>query len=136
MRQRRAERSWGTRSGRLPNSSMNDPTDNARIHDNGPGARAGDGRAGIGRTPLRIGIDVRALWMPGIGRHVRELVTAIAEANTIDRFFLYCDNRSAAASFNDRWPHVRAVLIGSRLYSVGEQWRLPLRIVRDRLDLF
>ena len=84
---------------------------------------------------LRIGIDARPLRWPGIGRYVRELVAHLADAERADRFFIYCAN-SDAQEFRGRWPNVEAVVVTSPLYSAGEQMRLPLRIWRDRLDVF
>lgn len=86
--------------------------------------------------PLRIGIDARPMRMPGIGRHVRELVSHLAELDEVDQFFLYCDAEQSAAIFRGRWPNFRTVVVPSSVYTVGEQIRLPLRILRDRLDLF
>lgn len=91
---------------------------------------------GITDRPLRIGIDARPVRWPGIGRYVRELVAHIADIDSVDRFFVYCDSTESAANFRDRWPNVHVRVVPSHLYSLGEQARLPLRIVLDRLDLF
>jgi glycosyltransferase involved in cell wall biosynthesis len=85
---------------------------------------------------LRIGIDARPLRWPGIGRYVRELVAEIAEIDTEDRFFIYCDSTEAAEHFRGRWPNVQVAVVPSPLYSLSEQLRLPLRILLDRLDVF
>lgn len=86
--------------------------------------------------PVRIGIDARPMRWPGIGRYVSELIGQLAEIDRIDRFFVYCDSDSTAARFRGRWPHVQVRMLSSGLYSLGEQVQLPLRILRDRLDLF
>ena len=91
---------------------------------------------GIADRPLRIGIDGRPLRWPGIGRHVRELVAQLAEIDTRDHFFIYCDSEQSAAPFRDRWANVQVVMVPSALYSLSEQVTLPLRILLDRLDLF
>ncbi len=91
---------------------------------------------GAAPAPLRIGIDARPLRWPGIGRYVRELITQLAAIDRVDQFFVYCDREQSAACFRDRWPNVRVVTVRSPLYSFGEQMRLPIRILRDRLDLF
>lgn len=97
------------------------------------------GKAGAQATnqrPLRIGIDARPLRWPGIGRYVRELATHLAELDCVDHFFLYCASEDSAATFRDRWPNVHPRVVASPLYTVREQLRLPLHILRDRLDLF
>jgi glycosyltransferase involved in cell wall biosynthesis len=96
----------------------------------------GDLAVGTRDRPARIGIDARPLRLPGIGRYLSELIGQLADLDTIDRFFVYCGNEKAAARFRGRWPHVQVTLLSSGIYSVGEQLQLPLRILRDRLDLF
>jgi glycosyltransferase involved in cell wall biosynthesis len=91
--------------------------------------------ARIGR-PLRIGIDMRPMRMPGIGRYVTELVTHLAAIDGHDQFLLYFDSGHAADPFRNRWANFATLVVPSPVYSVGEQIRLPLRILRDRLDLF
>jgi glycosyltransferase involved in cell wall biosynthesis len=100
--------------------------------------RGDPGALGIrtSRNPRRIGIDARPLRWPGIGRYVRELVSQLAEIDSTDDFFVYCDSEQTAAHFRSRWPNVRVSMVASALYTVGEQVRLPLRILRDRLDVF
>lgn len=97
------------------------------------GARASGGCAGD--KPLRIGIDARPLRWPGIGRYVHELIGALAGVDTLDEFFVYC-NGDQLGRFEGRWPNVHVRKIGSRLYSVGEQVSLPMRILLDRLHVF
>ena len=86
--------------------------------------------------PARIGIDARPLRWPGIGRYVSALFDQLAEIDTSDLFFVYCDSEKIAERFRGRWPHVRVTMLSSGLYTVAEQLELPLRIAIDRLDLF
>ena len=92
--------------------------------------------SGRSRASLRIGIDARASHFPGIGRHIRELVTHLAEIDALNEYRIYFSSREQLEKLRLERPNFRCVLASSRIYTLKEQLDLPYRLWRDRLDLF
>lgn len=85
---------------------------------------------------LRIGIDARPLHWPGIGRHVVELITHLSEIDRTNEYFVYFSSQEDIDNnrfFNNNF---HPVLMPVKVYTISEQWRLPFRIMKDRLDIF
>jgi glycosyltransferase involved in cell wall biosynthesis len=71
----------------------------------------------------KIGLDLRVWSHPGIGRYLRELVKALSETGTPQKFsfLVYPGDRAAVRNF---FPNADFVEASSRIYSLREQAEL------------
>jgi alpha-1,3-rhamnosyl/mannosyltransferase len=84
---------------------------------------------------MRIGIDARKLHDFGIGTYLQNLLRHLARLDTECEYVLFCrpGDRDWASRIG---PNFRAVVVRAAPYSVMEQVSLPLRLLRERLDVY
>ncbi len=84
---------------------------------------------------MRIGIDARKLHDFGIGTYVRNLLRHLARQDAETEFVVVC--RPQDSPFvAELGPNFRALPETAPPYSVREQLQVPLRLRRERLDVF
>ena len=84
---------------------------------------------------MRIGIDARMLGSaPGIGRYTDLLLRELFRLDHENEYVLFL-REPIFQSYAVPEARVRKVLAPERWYSIREQVTLPLRILRERLDL-
>jgi glycosyltransferase involved in cell wall biosynthesis len=83
---------------------------------------------------MRIAIDARKLHDFGIGTYIRNI---LAELARLDRSTEYVVLSPAgnAGSGGMLGANFRQVVEAARPYSIGEQWRVPLALAREGVDL-
>jgi glycosyltransferase involved in cell wall biosynthesis len=83
---------------------------------------------------MRIAIDTRKLHDFGIGTYIRNVVRGLARLDQQTEYVLLCrpDDMDLAAELG---PNFRAVLETAPTYSISEQIRIPLSLVRERVHL-
>jgi glycosyltransferase involved in cell wall biosynthesis len=84
---------------------------------------------------MRIAIDARKLHDFGIGTYIRNLVRGLARLDHQTEYILLCRPEDVEVA-SELGPNFRAVAEGARPYSLGEQFRIPLSLVRERAHLF
>jgi len=84
---------------------------------------------------VRIGIDARKLHDFGIGTYIRNLLRHLSRVDRETEFVLLSrpEDRDALARLGENF---RAVAEKAGNYSVSEQWRVPLALRRERVELF
>lgn len=84
---------------------------------------------------MRIAIDARKLHDFGIGTYIRNLLRHLARIDRDTEYVLFCCQQDAlvAAQLGENF---RAVAEPAPNYSVREQVSVPLRLRRERIDLF
>ena len=84
---------------------------------------------------VRIAIDARKLHDFGIGTYVRNLLFQLGRLDPSTEYVVLCqpEDRDTIAEFGS---NVRPVVEPSRPYSVAEQFRVPLALRREQIDLF
>ena len=82
---------------------------------------------------MRIGIDAR-MSDTGIGRYTFSLIRSLAQIDPENDYALFL-RREHAARFEPPAPNFRVVIADAAQYSAAEQYRLPLLVRRERLDL-
>ncbi len=84
---------------------------------------------------MRIAIDVRKYNDFGIGTYIRNLVHHLERIDRDTEYVLLCRPQDHAriplAS-----PNFRLVVEPARPYSIGEQVRIPMTLLREHIDLF
>jgi alpha-1,3-rhamnosyl/mannosyltransferase len=86
--------------------------------------------------PLKIAIDARAVHMPGIGRYIRELVCHLSKVDTENRYVIYFSSKSQLEKIPLENPNFQSAVLPTPIFTVSEQGYLPLRLRRDRVDIF
>ena len=84
---------------------------------------------------MRIAIDVRKLHDFGVGTYVRSLVRYLARLDHQTEYVLLC-RREDCSLTEQLGENFRAVPENAPPYSLTEQVRIPLRLRRERIDLF
>jgi glycosyltransferase involved in cell wall biosynthesis len=84
---------------------------------------------------VRIGIDARKLHDFGIGTYIRNVLQHLARLDRQTEYVVLCraDDTAFAASLGENF---RGVVETSGNYSVSEQIRIPLALMRERVTLF
>ncbi|MDT4896495.1 MAG: hypothetical protein QOH25_1572 [Acidobacteriota bacterium] len=79
--------------------------------------------------PFRIAIDAHSIGtgLAGNETYVTNLIEALAEVDTVNRYTLYVTRREAVERFHNRWPHVRVQLTLPHTPLV----RIPLTLVKE-----
>jgi len=85
---------------------------------------------------LRIGIDARPLHWPGIGRHIKELLRHLCLIDAENEYYIYFSSQQYLEENRVSKGNFHEILLPAKVYSISEQVHLPLRIARDRLDIF
>src|SRR4051794_26513131 len=85
--------------------------------------------------PVRIGIDARKLHDFGIGTYIRNLLRQLARIDHETEFVLLSrpEDRTVLQALG---ANFRPVAERAGNYSISEQWRVPLALRRERVDLF
>ncbi len=84
---------------------------------------------------MRIGIDARKLHDFGIGTYIRNLLRQLARLDRQTEFVVLCrpDDREGLSSLGENF---RPVPETSKNYSISEQIRIPLALMREQVTLF
>jgi len=83
---------------------------------------------------MRIAIDARKLHDFGIGTYIRNVLRGLARLDSQTEYVLLCRPGDADIAA-DLGPNFRTVIETSRPYSFGEQFKIPLSLVRERAHL-
>ena len=84
---------------------------------------------------MRIAIDARKLHDFGIGTYVRNLLRHLARQDARNEYVVFCRpaDREYVAELGG---NIRPVVESAPAYSIREQYRLPLALRRERIDVF
>ena len=84
---------------------------------------------------MRIGIDARKLHDFGIGTYIRNLLRQLARLDRETEFVVFCreDDRESLTLLGENF---RAVTESAGNYSIVEQFRIPLALKREGVQLF
>ncbi len=91
---------------------------------------------------MRIGIDARVLYMPvlkGMGVYLKNLLESLERIDKKNEYILYYDSRQQVVSRKPGSPNFEEKAISIRkgdIYHFWEQFRLPLELKKDRIDVF
>jgi glycosyltransferase involved in cell wall biosynthesis len=83
---------------------------------------------------MRIAIDARKLHDFGIGTYIRNLVRELARLDRQSEYVLICRPEDVDLA-GELGANFRAIAETARPYSMGEQFRIPLDLVRERAHL-
>ena len=83
---------------------------------------------------MRIAFDARKLHDFGIGTYIRNVLRGLARLDQRTEYILLCRPEDAEVA-GELGPNFRAVPESARPYSIGEQFRIPLSLVRERAHL-
>jgi glycosyltransferase involved in cell wall biosynthesis len=83
---------------------------------------------------MRIAIDARKLHDFGIGTYIRNVLRGLARLDQQTEYIVLCRPEDVEVA-NELGPNFRAVAESARPYSIGEQFRIPLSLVRERAHL-
>lgn len=83
---------------------------------------------------MRIAIDARKLHDFGIGTYIRNLLRGLARIDQQTEYLVVCQPRDGEA-VNEMAPNFRALPETARPYSIAEQIRIPITLVRERAHL-
>jgi glycosyltransferase involved in cell wall biosynthesis len=83
---------------------------------------------------MRIAIDARKLHDFGIGTYIRNVVHGLARLDQQTEYVLLCRPEDVDVA-TELGPNFRGVAESARPYSIGEQIRIPLSLVRERAHL-
>ena len=84
---------------------------------------------------MRIAIDVRKYNDFGIGTYIRNLVHHLGRIDQETEYVLLCRPQDQARIEVPN-PNFRTVVEPARPYSIGEQVRIPMTLLREHIDLF
>ena len=82
---------------------------------------------------MRIGFDARMIDHPGIGRYIRNLLSAMLEINTDHTFFIYGDKRNLLTTYNLQLTTANVIDWTPPIYGLKELISNPFK--EDKLDL-
>ncbi len=83
---------------------------------------------------MRIAIDARKLHDFGIGTYIRNILAELPRIDHSTEYVVLSPAEEAGPS-GGLGANFRHVVEEARPYSIGEQWRLPLALVRERVHL-
>jgi glycosyltransferase involved in cell wall biosynthesis len=83
---------------------------------------------------MRIAIDARKLHDFGIGTYIRNVLSGLARIDNETEYIALCLPADVEA-IHELGPNFRAVAESARPYSLGEQFWIPLSLVRERAHL-
>jgi glycosyltransferase involved in cell wall biosynthesis len=85
---------------------------------------------------MRIAIDARKAGKSGIGVYINNLLTELALQDGKNDYIVLINSDSDISSFRT-WPaNICFVTMKSRIFSLGEQLELPLKLQREKVDVF
>ncbi len=84
---------------------------------------------------MRIGIDARKLHDFGIGTYIQNILRQLARIDREWEYVLLCrpDDRDWLSHLG---PNFRPVIVRAAPYSISEQFSVPWRLLRERVQLF
>ncbi|MBE3097701.1 MAG: glycosyltransferase family 4 protein [Planctomycetes bacterium] len=84
---------------------------------------------------MRIAIDARKLQDFGIGTYIRNLLHQLARLDQATEYILLCRGQDAGLA-QQLGANFRSVVEPARPYSVSEQFRIPIALIHEHVDLF
>jgi glycosyltransferase involved in cell wall biosynthesis len=84
---------------------------------------------------VRIAIDVRKFHDFGIGTYIRNLVHQLSRIDQETEYVLICRPQDLPR-IRIPGPNFRAVVEPAKPYSISEQVRIPMTLLREHIDLF
>ena len=84
---------------------------------------------------MRIGIDARMINNTGIGVYIKNLIDGLSKIDKKNEYLLFVDKKG----FDDykvQQKNFTFIKIKSKIFSLGEQYELPIKICKNNLDLF
>jgi glycosyltransferase involved in cell wall biosynthesis len=84
---------------------------------------------------MRIAIDARKLHDFGIGTYIRNILLGLSRLDRDSEYIVLC-RAEDLDQVGGLGANFRAVIESARPYSLGEQIRIPLSLVRERAHLF
>lgn len=88
------------------------------------------------KSKMKIGIDARGLHWPGVGRYIQELIHSLAEVDERNHYVIYFSSNDELESNKFSNQNFESVVLPVPCMSVKEQFLLPLKLLKDKLDLF
>ena len=91
---------------------------------------------------MKIGVDVRALYLPnmkGIGIYLKNLLSAISEIDSGSEFHLYYDGRQQVVKRKpapERFIEKELIIPKGDTFYFWEQFKLPSQLRKEKLDVF
>ena len=88
------------------------------------------------KNPITIGIDARlyGLKQKGLGRYVQKLLENLEKEDRVNKFVIFL-RKENWDEYNPKNPNFKKVLADYRWYSLKEQFLMPGRIRRAKVDL-
>ncbi|MFQ6112367.1 MAG: glycosyltransferase, partial [Nitrospinota bacterium] len=83
---------------------------------------------------MRVGIDARMYRLSGVGTYLENLLKGLAELDGETEYICFV-REEEVGSFSPPGPNFRAIPCRPSIYSLKEQWSLPLLASRHGLDL-
>ena len=84
---------------------------------------------------MRVAIDTRKIHDFGIGTYIRNLLRQLARIDRDTEYVLLCRPEDRDW-FSGLGPNFRAVVERAEPYSIREQFTVPWRLLRERVQLF
>lgn len=83
---------------------------------------------------MRIGIDARLYAQTGVGRYIKNLISTLEKIDDRNEYFIYLRKKEfdGFAIPNTRW-HKSLLDVG--WHTLSEQFVVPIRFLRDRIDV-
>ena len=82
----------------------------------------------------RVAIDARKLRDFGIGTYIRNILSELSRLDSVNDFVVLARPPDVALA-ESLAPRFKVVAEPAGPYSVAEQWRIPLRLLRERVQL-
>lgn len=84
---------------------------------------------------MRIGIDARMLRYSGIGKYIQNLIENLAKIDRKNQYILFCKETDLKSCKIDQ-KNFNFRVVKTPLFSLSEQMVLPIKIKKNRLDIF
>ncbi|MEA1928339.1 MAG: glycosyltransferase family 1 protein [Candidatus Auribacterota bacterium] len=90
---------------------------------------------------MRIGIDARWIFpeISGVGRVTEKLIQHLGETDRENTYLLFFSEAEQMARYASRWepyPNLEPIMVPWRIFSPGNQMRMPAFIRKQKLDIF
>jgi len=88
------------------------------------------------KNPITIGIDARlyGLKQKGLGRYIQKLLKNLEKEDRVNKFIVFL-RRENWDEYNPKNPNFKKVLADCRWYSFKEQFLMPWKIKKEKVDL-
>ncbi len=88
------------------------------------------------KNPIKIGIDARFYGpkQKGLGRYVQKLVENLESEDVVNKYIVFL-RKENWDEYNPKNPNFKKVLADYRWYSFKEQFLMPWKIKREKIDL-